>query len=45
MDARCYTGGKGRTKLRPLIYKPVDIFVYVIMLMLVAVGVWLAVRF
>jgi energy-coupling factor transport system permease protein len=45
MDARCYTGGKGRTKLRPLVYKPGDILVYVMMLVLVVAGVWLALKF
>lgn len=45
MDARCYTGGRTRTKLRPLVYKNVDIFAYVIMLALVVVGVVLAVKF
>jgi energy-coupling factor transport system permease protein len=45
MDARCYTGGKGRTKLRPLVYKPGDVLVYVMMLVLVAAGVWLALKF
>jgi energy-coupling factor transport system permease protein len=45
MDARCYTGGKGRTKLRPLVYKSEDILVYAVMLVLVAAGVWLVVKF
>lgn len=31
MEARCYRGGKGRTKMKPLVYRPVDIMVYVFM--------------
>lgn len=32
MDARCYHGGAGRTKLRPLKYKKKDIIAYIIIL-------------
>ncbi len=30
MEARCYHGGEGRTKMKPLVYKPRDIGGYVI---------------
>lgn len=33
MDARCYHGGAGRTKLRPLKYKKGDIIAYLIVLL------------
>lgn len=45
MDARCYTGGKGRTKLKPLHYGVEDYICYVIMLAVTAVGVWMIIRF
>ena len=32
MEARCYRGGEGRTKMKPLIYKKVDYAAYGIML-------------
>jgi cobalt transport family protein len=28
MEARCYHGGEGRTKLKPLKYKKIDIIAY-----------------
>lgn len=31
MESRCYKGGKGRTKMRPLRYKRADIFGYLIL--------------
>lgn len=31
MEARCYRGGEGRTKMKPLIYKKRDILAYVIL--------------
>ncbi len=45
MDARCYTGGSGRTKLKPLAYDMRDVVCYVILLAFVIVSVWLAVAF
>lgn len=45
MDARCYTGGRGRTKLRPLAYDMRDCVCYVILLAVVIASVWLAVVF
>lgn len=45
MDARCYTGGRGRTKLRPLAYDMRDAVCYVILLAVVIASVWLAVVF
>lgn len=32
MEARCYTGGEGRTKMKPLKYKRGDIFAYFVVL-------------
>lgn len=45
MDARCYTGGKGRTKLNPLVYKGWDVIVYIVLIILTAACIWLAVAF
>lgn len=45
MDARCYIGGKGRTKLRPLTYDLRDVVCYIILLALAAGSIWLAVKF
>lgn len=45
MDARCYTGGRGRTKLKPLVYDIKDFAGYVILLVLIVISIWLALRF
>ena len=45
MDARCYTGGKGRTKLRPLVYDTKDVVGYVVVLVVMALGIYLAIKF
>ncbi len=45
MDARCYTGGKGRTKLNPLKYDRRDIICYILILLMIVAGIWMAVRF
>lgn len=45
MDARCYTGGKGRTKLRPLVYDTKDVVGYVVVLVVIALGVYLVIWF
>mgnify|MGYP005804546237 FL=1 len=39
MDARCYNGGEGRTKLKPLIYRRNDFIAYGILFLYVAVMV------
>ena len=45
MEARCYTGGEGRTKMKPLKYRAGDIFAYFVAVVyfagLVFVGRWL----
>lgn len=45
MEARCYTGGEGRTKMKPLKYKAGDIFAYFVvagyLVGLVFAGRWL----
>lgn len=45
MDSRCYTGGKGRTKLHPLVYERRDVVTYVCMLVMTVVSVILILRF
>lgn len=45
MDARCYTGGKGRTKLNPLVYDLRDFVGYMILIALIVASIWLALRF
>ena len=45
MDARCYEGGKGRTKLKPLVYDAKDVIGYVVVLVIIALGIYLAIRF
>lgn len=37
MDARCYNGGEGKTRLHPLVYKKQDYAAYGIMLLYVAI--------
>lgn len=44
MSARCYTGGKGRTKLKPLSYDLHDVVAYILILGVTVLGVWLAVK-
>ena len=43
MEARCYRGGEGRTKMKPLKYKQQDIVTYVVILLylclMIAVGI------
>ena len=36
MEARCYRGGEGRTKMKPLHYRKCDYVAYVLMLLYVA---------
>lgn len=45
MDARCYTGGKGRTKLKPLVYDMRDVIGYVLALLVVVIGIFMAIKF
>lgn len=37
MDARCYNGGEGRTKLKPLVYRKSDFLAYGILLLYVCI--------
>lgn len=39
MEARCYRGGEGRTKMKPLIYKKRDYLAYLSMAAYLAVGI------
>lgn len=41
MEARCYRGGKGRTKMKPLIYKKRDYVAYLILLVYMVSSIWL----
>ena len=43
MDARCYVGGKGRTKLKPLKYDIIDFVAYIILLTLIIGCIWIAI--
>lgn len=45
MDARCYTGGKGRTKLKPLRYDVKDLIVYICMIAFLVLSIWLIIHF
>lgn len=45
MDARCYSGGKGRTKLHPLKYTGKDLIGYVILLAMIVLCIYLAIVF
>ncbi len=40
MEARCYRGGDGRTKMKPLIYKKRDAVAYIILFSFVIISVW-----
>nr|WP_317283208.1 energy-coupling factor transporter transmembrane component T [uncultured Sellimonas sp.] len=39
MEARCYRGGEGRTKMKPLIYKGYDIRAYIILIFYMIIAV------
>lgn len=45
MDSRCYTGGKGRTKLHPLAYERRDVAAYGSMFVMTALAIILIVKF
>jgi len=40
MEARCYRGGTGRTKMKPLVYKKRDYLAYLTMLVYLAIGIF-----
>ncbi len=40
MEARCYRGGTGRTKMKPLVYKKRDYLAYLFMLLYLAIGIF-----
>lgn len=40
MEARCYRGGEGRTKMKPLKYRGRDYFAYVILLLFMTFSIW-----
>jgi energy-coupling factor transport system permease protein len=43
MEARCYRGGEGRTKMKPLIYHGTDFAAYLVILLylclMIAIGI------
>ena len=41
MEARCYRGGDGRTKMKPLIYKKRDAMAYTFLFSFVLISVWI----
>jgi energy-coupling factor transport system permease protein len=41
MEARCYRGGDGRTKMKPLVYKKRDAFAYLILFSFVGISIFL----
>ncbi len=41
MEARCYRGGEGRTKMKPLVYKKRDRIAYLCILVYLVAGIWL----
>ena len=45
MEARCYHGGDGRTKLHPLTYDKADLIAYAVLLLYLAVMITIAVLF
>lgn len=44
MEARCYRGGEGRTKMKPLKYKKSDGFAYLILVSYIAVTVFVSIK-
>lgn len=45
MEARCYRGGDGRTKMKPLVYKKIDFIAYLVILVYLVGKVLLGVLF
>ena len=43
MEARCYHGGEGRTKLHPLTYKRADFIAYAVLLLYLAIMILIAI--
>jgi energy-coupling factor transport system permease protein len=41
MEARCYRGGDGRTKMKPLVYKKRDAIAYIVLFSFVILSVWI----
>lgn len=41
MEARCYRGGDGRTKMKPLIYKKRDYFGYICLAVYLVASIWI----
>ncbi len=41
MEARCYRGGDGRTKMKPLIYKKRDAFAYLVLFSFTGISIFL----
>lgn len=42
MEARCYRGGEGRTKMKPLVYHKRDYIAYVCIIVFMVVSIWLS---
>lgn len=45
MDARCYHGGEGRTKMKPLQYKRMDVFAYILVIFYLVGTIVVAIQF
>ncbi|MCR4791975.1 MAG: energy-coupling factor transporter transmembrane protein EcfT [Lachnospiraceae bacterium] len=41
MEARCYRGGDGRTKMKPLIYKKRDVIAYIVLFAFMVISIWM----
>ena len=39
MEARCYRGGEGRTKMKPLVYKRVDLLAYLVIVLYLVIKI------
>ena len=44
MEARCYRGAKGRTRLTPLVYDGEDLIGYILLLLVIAAAILIAVK-
>ena len=40
MEARCYRGGEGRTKMKPLKYQKRDFFAYFLLIFFMVASIW-----
>lgn len=45
MDARCYQGGKNRTKLKPLEYSSLDVICYILLFLFILASAFLIMKF